>query len=178
MDVRKISEDKSSLTLGWDPVPGVDGYRFWSAGVLRSRTCDPKRSSVKFSKGQEPYVVEAVVFTGQDSGSYPPNAPPPVQTYVKVAPRVAYKTDRGDARYCMFNPDGSLRDGIYRDADGFYHDEVARYARDGDGLEESGVRSPGSAADCPTSASNIDGRAYCSLPMQGDPTKNTGSWTI
>ena len=179
MEVRKLSEDKTSVTLGWDPVPNVDGYRFWSAGVLRSRTCDPKRSSVKFSKGQEPYVVEAVVFTGQDSGSYPPNAPPPVQTYVRVAPRVAYKTDRGDARYCMFNPDGSLRPGVTKLPSGQYTDESgAKYAADGDGLEESSVRSPGSSANCATASDSIDGRAYCSLPMQGDPTKNTGSWTI
>lgn len=108
----------------------------------------------------------------------PPPPPPPPAVYVRVAPRVAYKTDRGDARYCMFNPDGTLRPGVWRDSDGFYHDEVARYARDGDGLEESGVRSPGSPADCPTGSDSIDGRPYCSLPMIGDPTKNTGSWMI
>lgn len=108
-----------------------------------------------------------------------PKPPDPVPTpYKKVAPRVAYKTDRADARFCMFNVDGSLRPGVTRLPDGRYQDEVAQYSADGDGLELSGVRSPGSANDCPTSASNIDGREYCSLPMMGDPTKNTGSWLI
>lgn len=178
MEVRKLKEDASSITLGWTPVPGVDGYRFWSAGILRSRTCDPKRDNVKFSKGQEPYVVEAVVFSGQDSGSYPPNAPPPVQTYVKVAPRICNETDRGDQRFCMFNPDGSLRPGVTRLANNQYTDESgAKYAADGDGLEESAVRSK-KHIDGLVGSDSIDGRPYCSLPMVGDPTKNTGSWTI
>ena len=91
-----------------------------------------------------------------------PPPPPPPLTFVKVAPRVAYKAGGSDARYCL-KDFPSLRD------------DVATY--DSNGLCLGG-RSDGSAADCPTSALEIDGRAYCSLPTTGDPTKNTGSWTI
>lgn len=173
MQIRKVGETATTITLGWDPVPGADGYRFYSAGVLRSKTMDPKRRTVKFSKGQEPYKVEAVVLSPIDSGTYPA-APPP--TYKKVAPRVAYAEGGSDARFCMFNPDGSLRPGVSRRQDGKYVDESgAVYSADGDGLDESGIR-----ADAPavTSALGIDGRPYCSLPLEGDPTKNTGSWLI
>ena len=178
MVLRKIAEDATTITLGWDGVPGADGYVFYSKGIRRSKTMDPSRRSVRLSKGQEPYRVEAVRLATVDYGEYPAATPPPKPTYKKVAPRVAYKTDRADARYCMFNPDGSLRPGVSRLPNGLYSDEVAQYSADGDGLELSGVRSPGSANDCPTSASNIDGREYCSLPMQGDPTQNTGSWLV
>ena len=93
----------------------------------------------------------------------PPEPPDPAASYVKVAPRVAYKAGSSDARYC-------LRD--------FPHlqDEVASY--DSNGLCTSGTRSDGSPADCPTSALEIDQREYCDLPTQGDPLKNTGSWKI
>jgi len=178
MELRKIKEDATTITLGWDPVPGCDGYVFYSAGVRRSKTMDPTRRSVRMSKGQQPYRVEAVRLSTINYGEYPSPTQPPPQTYKKVAPRVAYKTDRADARYCMFNPDGSLRPGIVRLSSGVYQDEVAQYSADGDGLELSGVRSGGSPADCPTGSDSIDGRSYCSLPMQGDPTKNTGSWLI
>lgn len=179
MELRKIAETSATITLGWDPVEGADGYLFYADGKRVSRTFDPKRRTVKFSKGPSSFAVEAVRFQRVDSDSWPDvTPPPPPPTYKKVAPRVAYKTDRGDARYCMFNPDGSLRPGISRSSDGRYHDEVATYSADGDGLEESAVRSPGSPADCATGSDSIDGRPYCSLPMQGDPTKNTGSWLI
>ncbi len=176
--LRKIKEDATTITLGWDPVPGCDGYVFYSAGVRRSKTMDPSRRSVRLSKGQEPYRVEAVRLTTIDYGEYPVVKPPPEPTYKKVAPRVAYKTDRADARYCLFLPGGMLRPGVTQRQDGKFTDESGAVYTDGDGLDESGRRSPGSANDCPTSASNIDGREYCSLPMQGDPTKNTGSWLI
>ena len=46
---------------------------------------------------------------------------------------------------------------------------------DENGLCKNGRRSDGPAI---TSALEIDGRPYCSLPTMGDPTKNTGSWAI
>ena len=163
MVVRKVSETATTITLGWDAVPGADGYRFYSAGVLRSKTFDKSRKTVKFSKGQAPYKIEAVVLKPIDSGTYPATTPPPPPpTYKKVAPRVAYKAGGSDARYCL-RDFPSLRD------------DVASY--DVNGLCNGG-RSDGSPADCPTSALEIDGREYCSLPTQGDPTKNTGSWLI
>ena len=92
-----------------------------------------------------------------------PPPPPPPPPYKRVAPRVAYKAGNSDARYCVKDFPG-LRD------------EVAAY--DENGLCTDGRRSDGSPADCPTSALEIDGREYCSLPTVGDPTKNTGSWLI
>lgn len=167
MAIRKVSETSSSITLGWDAVPGADGYRFYSAGVLRSKTMDPSRTTVKFSKGQEPYVVEAVILSKIDSGSYPSVTP----VYKKVAPRVAYKQDGSDARYCLVD-----QPGVVRQPNGTWRDEVAEY--DNDGLCLGSERSGGSASDGIVGAKEIDGRPYCSLPMTGDPTKNTGSWKI
>ena len=53
-----------------------------------------------------------------------------------------------------------------------WRDDVANYDMNGLCL---GGRSDGPAL---TSALEIDGRPYCSLPTTGDPTKNTGSWAI
>jgi hypothetical protein len=87
----------------------------------------------------------------------PPPAPP---AYKKVAPRVAYKAGNSDARYCLKDFPGGK-------------DDVASY--DANGLCTSGTRSDGPAV---TSALEIDGREYCSLPTFGDPKQNTGSWYI
>jgi hypothetical protein len=178
MTIRKVTETPETITLGWDPVPGCDGYRFYSAGVLRSKTMDPTRKTVKFSKGQEPYKIEAVVLVQTDSGTYP-SAP---VTFKKVAPRVAYKQDGSDARYCLWAgaEGGALRPGLSYinpsvPAQGV-RDEVAQYSLDG--LCLGSERTGGSQADGLVGAKEIDGRALCSLPMTGDPTKNTGSWKI
>lgn len=93
----------------------------------------------------------------------PPVEPPPTQTYVKVAPRVAYKAGGSDARYCLRDFPGRV-------------DDVAHY--DENGLCTDGRRSDGSPADCITSALEIDGREYCSLPTMGKPEDNSGSWLI
>ena len=86
MELRKGAETPTTVTLGWDPVPGADGYLFYADGKRVSRTFDPKRKTVKFSKGPSSFVVEAVRFAKVDAAAYPP-APP--ATYTKVAPRVA-----------------------------------------------------------------------------------------
>jgi hypothetical protein len=178
MQLSKIGETATTITLGWTPVAGADGYRFYSAGVLRSKTMDPSRKSVKFSKGQEPYKVEAVVLTPIDSGVYPST---PV-TFKKVAPRVAYKQDGSDARYCLWAgaEGGALRPGLsYIDPNNHsagVRDEVAQYSLDG--LCLGSERTGGKASDGIVGAKEIDGRPLCSLPMPGDPTRNTGSWLI
>lgn len=159
MELRKIAETAATVTLGWDPVEGADGYLFYADGKRVSRTFDPKRRTVKFSKGPSSFAVEAIRFQRMDSDSWPDTPPP---TFKKVAPRVAYKDGGSDARYCL-KDFPSLRD------------DVASYDENGLCL---GGRSDGSPADCPTSALEINGRDYCSLPTQGDPTKNTGSWLI
>jgi hypothetical protein len=98
--------------------------------------------------------------------------PPPPPAYVKVAPRVAYKDTGSDARYCTVNqpgvvPDPSGGTGDTKDESGATYDS--------NGLCKNGVRSDGPAV---TSAREIDGRPYCSLPTMGTAENNTGSWAI
>jgi hypothetical protein len=68
--VWKVSETQNSITLGWNRQPG-DGYRFYKDGVVVSRTFDPSRTSVKFSKGQS-YKVEVQIISYGNTGVYPP----------------------------------------------------------------------------------------------------------
>ena len=101
-----------------------------------------------------------------------PNPPPP--TFKKVAPRVAHKQDGSDARFCLGEA-GNLQPGVFRRPDGKYSDESGAVYTNLDGLDESGIRSD---APAPTGAKEIDGRPICSLPTEGSPTNNTGSWLI
>ena len=102
-----------------------------------------------------------------------PEPPPPV-TFKKVAPRVAHKQDGSDARFCL-GTEGNLQPGVFRRPDGKYSDESGAVYTNLDGLDESGIRSD---APAPTGAKEINGRPYCSLPTEGDPTLNTGSWKV
>jgi hypothetical protein len=105
----------------------------------------------------------------RDTVGPPPVTPdPPPVVYKKVAPRVAYKAGGSDARYCCVNQPGVTRLG-----GGWTDESGATY--DDNGLCVNGLRSDAPAL---TSALEIDGRDYCSLPTTGDPTKNTGSWAI
>lgn len=161
MQLKKLSKSTATtLWVGWDPVPGCEGYLFYVGGKRVSRTFDPTRREAKFSADaeQKGVRVEAVVFHPIDFDEWP-DAPP---AFKRVAPRVAYKDGGSDARYCL-EDFPNLRD------------DVATY--DVNGLCHGG-RSDGSENDCPTGAKNIDGRELCSLPTQGDPTQNTGSWLI
>jgi len=112
--------------------------------------------------------------------SHVPPPPPPPPAFVKVAPITVTQEGGSDQRVCLFQPDGSLRPGVTRMSNGQYTDESgARYASDGDGLEESGVRTklPTGAFGLAT-ARALDGRSACQCAPSGDPTKNTGSWTV
>jgi hypothetical protein len=175
MELRKVAETAATITLGWDAVEGADGYLFYADGKRVSRTFDPKRRTVKFSKGPSSFVVEAVRFAKVDAGAYP--SAPPV-SYVKVAPRVAYKQDGVDARFCLVD-NGNLRPGVSQITSGpnagKFTDQSGAIYTDLDGLDESGVRSGEPAV---TGAREIDGRPICSLPTTGNPETNTGSWAI
>lgn len=50
----KISETATTVTFGWTPVPGADGYKFFTSAVpgRYSSTNDPLRSTVRFGKIQ------------------------------------------------------------------------------------------------------------------------------
>ena len=112
MKLVKVSETPTTITLGWDPVPGADGYLFYKDGVRVSKTFDPNRRTVQFSKPGT-YRVEAVAYNVIGIGNYPP--PPPRN----LAPQTYNRGSSGqDARYCTResgNPDGG---GFHYDADG------------------------------------------------------------
>lgn len=75
------SQTNKTITYSWDPQAGY-GYLFFADGNLVSRTNDPSRSTVKFSKGAASYEV-ATQLKGA-TGTYPPPGPvgditPPTQ---------------------------------------------------------------------------------------------------
>lgn len=109
----------------------------------------------------------------------PPPPPPPPPTFKKVAPITVTRQGVSDQRVCLF-VNGNLRPGVFRRPDGTYGDESgAVYAANGDGLEDSGVRTklPEGAFGL-VKAKEMDNRSACECPTAGDPTKNTGSWTV
>ena len=125
-----------------------------------------------YDKAERAFSILVRDHDAANGGSSPlPPDPPNPSTYIKVAPRVAYADGGSDARYCCEN-----QPGVSRSGGGWVDESGATY--DENGLCVNGLRSNGSPADCPTSARSIDGRAYCDLPTQGDPTKNTGSWIV
>lgn len=64
-----VTQTQTTVTLGWEPVPGAVGYRFSSSTSQKfSHTWDPERSTVRFSKA-EWYKVEALFAEGE---MYPP----------------------------------------------------------------------------------------------------------
>jgi hypothetical protein len=82
--LRLVSQTNSTITLGWEQQPGY-GYLFSSAGVLRSRTNDPSRTTVKFSKvTPESYDVDVIVKGA--NGHYPGVVipPPPTSTILQT----------------------------------------------------------------------------------------------
>lgn len=81
LDVHLVSQNNSNITLGWTPQAGY-GYLFSTQAtstaqlVLVSRTNDPGRSTVTFTKGSFAYEV-AVIAKGSN-GHYPASTPPPL----------------------------------------------------------------------------------------------------
>lgn len=83
----KSAENNNTITFTYPQQAGADGYRYYAPGTLNgeacsgtavSRTLDPTRTSVRFSKvssGQ--YCVEAVLLTPIGAGAYPAAPPPP-----------------------------------------------------------------------------------------------------
>lgn len=74
--VTLVSQTNSTITLGWTPQPGY-GYMFSAGGVLVSRTNDPSRASVKFSKVPSGIYDVDVIVKGAN-GHYPAASPPPM----------------------------------------------------------------------------------------------------
>lgn len=178
MKLTKKTSPDGTITLSWEKVPGVDGYRFYSAGVFRSDTWDPQRTSVKFSAGQEPYVVEAIVATAwtvKDKGQFPeatspPDPPPPPtapwfpRTYNKVLP------NGQDARFCVSSSDPAF----WKTEGGLIWDKGGASYDDG-GLCVNGLRSTDTQVPGLKPANEMDGRGSCD-PYGSFPPWPDGSY--
>lgn len=55
--LRKKAETATTITLEWDAIVGVYGYRFFADGVAKSVTFDPTVTTIKFQKGATEYAV-------------------------------------------------------------------------------------------------------------------------
>lgn len=74
MEVKKIAEGTSTITLGWTPVPGCLGYVLYVDGVRKSNTWDATKDNWRVSKGGTEYRVVALGV--EDEGVYPSPPPP------------------------------------------------------------------------------------------------------
>jgi hypothetical protein len=115
-------------------------------------------------------------------GGSPPDPPePPPATYVKVAPIVVREEGGSSQRVCLWTGamgSSALVPGVKRLSTGQYTDESgALYKSDGDGLEDSSIRT---RVQDPAlvGARSMDNRSVCECPPVGSPTENTGSWTV
>jgi hypothetical protein len=112
----------------------------------------------------------------------PPTPPEPIPVpprYVKVAPITVREEWGSDQRVCLFTGEvegGPLRDGVTQLPDGRYSDESGAIYQS-NGLEETGIRTKVTDPAL-VGARSMDGRNACQCPPVGDPTKNTGSWTV
>lgn len=175
MKLVKVKEDGSTITLGWEPVPGAQGYLFYRNGVQVSRTFDPKRRTVRISKPGV-YRVQAISFTVVDEDTYP-DAPAP--TAKKVAPITVRQEGGSDQRVCLFTGEeegGPLRPGVRQLPDGRYTDESGALYQS-NGLEDSSIRTKATDPRL-VGARSMDGRNACQCPPVGSPDDNTGSWQI
>jgi hypothetical protein len=72
--VNLVSQTSNTITLGWSPQPGY-GYLFSAGGNLVSRTNDPNRTSVRFSKvASGVYDIDVIV---KGANGHCCNVPPP-----------------------------------------------------------------------------------------------------
>ena len=123
------------------------------------------------------YLGQAAWELAKRVAATTPPPPPPPPTFMKVAPITVRAEGGSDQRVCLFI-NGNLRPGVFRRPDGTYGDESgAVYAANGDGLEDSSVRTKVTDPRL-VGAKSMDGRSACECPTVGDPLSNTGSWTI
>ena len=118
----------------------------------------------------------------QGGGSPDPPEPPPAQGYLRVAPITVRAEGGSDQMVCLWagapGDNSNLQPGVVRLANGEYTDDSgAKYAADGDGRENSAVRSKVTDPAL-VGARSMDGRNACQCPPVGDPLTNTGSWTV
>lgn len=122
-------------------------------------------------------TIEHLVVEHDAEAPPPPPPPPPPPAFKRVAPKTANKEGSSDARFCCLNQPGVVWMPNHPLGPCFV-DEVARY-------DENGLHLGGRSFACTeawhdglTGAKSMDGRDPCELSPVGDPTKNTGSWTL
>lgn len=69
MELRKLAETTTTITLGWDQVPNAEWFLFYAKNVRVSNAPAKDKNgvaktSIKFNKGDEPYEVVAITRTG------------------------------------------------------------------------------------------------------------------
>lgn len=74
MEVQKIAETNTTITLGWTPVPGCIGYVLYVDGKRTSNTWDATKDNWRVSKGAQEYKIVALGV--EDQGVYPTVTPP------------------------------------------------------------------------------------------------------
>ena len=151
MNLRIKSQTAGTITLEWDPVAGCEGYLFFVDGKRVSRSLDPRRHTVTFSKGHASYGVQAVAYAVVVQDSYPDAAPPPPPPPPQVAPRTYNKVPSADARFCIA--------GLTRSTDGYYHDVFSKY--DENGLDADGGRTSDTQVPGLKPANEMDDRGPC-----------------
>lgn len=72
LELRLAGETATTVTLAWTPPADAAGYVFVADGRRVSRTYDPTRASVRFSRG--PVRFEVQVLTVGRTGTWPPPA--------------------------------------------------------------------------------------------------------
>jgi hypothetical protein len=139
---------------------------------------EPLDSWKAWDKMERAFTILVHDHDAAQGGGTPDPPVPPVQSYVRVAPIVVREEGGSDQRVCLWNPDGSLRPGCFRLPSGQYGDESgALYRSDGDGLEDSSIRSKVHDERL-VGARSMDNRAVCDCPPVGNPEDNSGSWTV
>jgi hypothetical protein len=110
----------------------------------------------------------------------PPVEPPvePPVGYLRVAPITVREEGGSDQRVCLWASPGVLQPGVVKLPSGQYTDDsTALYRSDGDGLEDSSVRSKVHDERL-VGARSMDNRSACDCPPVGSPFDNSGSWTV
>jgi hypothetical protein len=97
MDVRLLTETASTVTFGWDPVPGARGFRYTRPDGVRSHTWDGGTVQAKFKKMQGVYLIEPLMVTETGQGIYPPVVVPPSPPVNTTLPAIIGTAQVGEA---------------------------------------------------------------------------------
>lgn len=90
MEVRKLTETTSTITLGWDPPVGAEYYLFFAGGnrVSNAPAVDNRgnvKRTIKFYKTPSPWEIVCITrinnVMGVEVGYYPPTSPPNSENY-------------------------------------------------------------------------------------------------